>query len=106
MLTRPNHAWQHAAHRQSHTHTSRGGYIFAHIVQMGGVRPRAEGRQDGTTGSLNIMTDCFELLPRIFELCDQDGRPLTYQIMAEGGAARSAAAAAALLAAWTISLPT
>ncbi len=71
--------------------------------QMGGVRPRAEGRQDGTTGSLNIMTDCFELLPRIFELCDQDGRPLTYQIMAKGGAARAAAAAAALLAAWTIS---
>lgn len=66
----------------------------------------AAGRQHGTTGSLNIMTDCFELLPRIFELCDQDGRPLTYQIMAKGGAARAAAAAAALLAAWTISLPT
>ena len=54
---------------------------------MGGVAPRAEGRQDGTTGSLNIMTDCFNLLPRIFELC-VEGRPsgsLSYQIMAEGG---------------------
>ena len=84
LLTGPNHAWQHAAHRQSRTETSRGGYV-AHIVQMGGVRPRAEGRQDGTTGSLNIMTASFGILPRIFELCDQDGRPLTYQIMAEGG---------------------
>jgi len=58
-----------------------------HIVQMGGVAPRPEGRQDGTTGSLNIMADCFNLLPRVFELC-VEGRPsgsLSYQIMAEGG---------------------
>ena len=90
LLSGPTHVAQHAAHRQIRSKLPRpdalGGY-FAHIVQMGGVAPRAEGRQDGTTGSLNIMTDCFELLPRIFELC-VEGRPsgsLSYQIMAEGG---------------------
>jgi hypothetical protein len=90
LLTGPTHAAQHAAHRQirskSHRPDALGGY-FAHIVQMGGVASRPEGRQDGTTGSLNIMADCLELLPRIFELC-VDGRPsgsVSYQIMAEGG---------------------
>ena len=90
LLSGPTHVAQHTAHRQIRSKLPRpdalGGY-FAHIVQMGGVAPRAEGRQDGTTGSLNIMTDCFNLLPRIFELC-VEGRPsgsLSYQIMAEGG---------------------
>ena len=90
LLSGPTHVAQHAAHRQIRSKLPRpdalGGY-FAHIVQMGGVAPRAEGRQDGTTGSLNIMTDSFNLLPRIFELC-VEGRPsgsLSYQIMAEGG---------------------
>jgi hypothetical protein len=90
LLSGPTHAAQHATHRRirstSHRPDALGGYC-AHIVQMGGVASRAEGRQDGTTGSLNIMTDSFNLLPRIFELC-VDGRPsgsVSYQIMAEGG---------------------